>query len=291
MCVTTMKNTHRSCTQRGVASVELRAVRSGMATLGTLERGLTILDLLVEIESDPVRRAKGVSVQQVATTLGIHKSSASRLMQTLVSTGYAVATSPSRRGFRLGPAVQTSEQLQPAQRRLSTMARPYLERLVDTTGECSHAAVSAGTSALVIDDVETGKSLRVVAGTGRRVPLHCTSAGKVLLAHGLATSPDALPARTSRTITDGDRLAVELALIVEQGYSVDDEENDEGVRCISAPVREGRDGPVIGCIGIDGPSIRVTPDHVAELAALVVGAARELSVELEQLPVSNEHAV
>ena len=57
MCVTTMKNTHRSCTQRGVASVELRAVRSGMATLGTLERGLTILDLLVEIESDPVRRA------------------------------------------------------------------------------------------------------------------------------------------------------------------------------------------------------------------------------------------
>lgn len=257
-----------------------------MSTVGTLERGLKILDLLVEIESDPVRRAKGVSVQQVATSLYIHKSSASRLMQTLVSTGYAVAVSPNRRGFRLGPAVQTNEQLQPAQRRLSAMARPYLERLVDITGECSHAAVSAGTTALVIDDAETGKSLRVVAGTGRRVPLHCTSAGKVLLAHGLATVPDDLPVRTARTITDVDALVAHLAEIVEQGYSIDDEENDEGVRCISAPVREGRDGPVIGCIGIDGPSIRVTPDSVSEVAALVVKTAVDLSAELEQPPAS-----
>ncbi len=70
--------------------------------MGTLERGLKILDLLVEIESDPVRRAKGVAVQQIAVTLDIHKSSASRLMQTLVASGYAVPTSPNRRGFRLG---------------------------------------------------------------------------------------------------------------------------------------------------------------------------------------------
>ncbi len=284
MHVSTTRQTARSCTQRDIASVELRAIRSSMTSMGTLERGLTILDLLVEIESDPVRRAKGISVQQVSTTLDIHKSSASRLMQTLVSKGYAVAATPNRRGFRLGPAVQTSEQLQPAQRRLGRVARPHLERLVDATGECSHAAVSAGTSALVIDDVETGRSLRVVAGTGRRVPLHCTSAGKVLLAHGLAPSPDELPARTSRTITDGDLLATQLALVVEQGYSIDDEENDEGVRCISAPVREGRDGPVIGCIGIDGPSIRVTPDNVTALAAMVVKAARELSADLEQRP-------
>ena len=260
-----------------------------MTTLGTLERGLKILDLLVEIESDPVRRAKGVSVQQVATTLDIHKSSASRLMQTLVSTGYAVATNPNRRGFRLGPAVQTHEQLQQAQRRLSDKARPFLERLVEMTGECAHAAVSVGTSALVIDDAETGKSLRVVAGSGRRVPLHCTSAGKVLLAYGLATLPGELPARTGRTITDTDALQAHLAVILEQGYSVDDEENDEGVRCISAPVREGLHGPVIGCIGIDGPSIRVTPDLVGQMAAFVVEVAQDLSAALEETMAPAEH--
>lgn len=276
------RETALSCTQRGFAPKELRVVRSTMNTLGTLERGLKILDLLVEIESDPVRRAKGVSVKHVATTLDIHKSSASRLIQILVSTGYAVPANPNRRGFRLGPAVQTREHLHDAQRRLSIKARPYLERLVDVTGECSHAAISAGTSALVIDDAETGKPLRVVAGSGRRVPLHCTSAGKVLLAHGLATLPVDLGARTNQTITDVEALKSELAAIVDQGYALDDEENDDGVRCISAPVRQGRAGPVIGCIGIDGPSIRVTPESVRQLAALVVQAASDLSTELEE---------
>lgn len=253
-----------------------------MTTLSSLERGLRILDLLVEIDADPVRRAKGVSVQQVAVTLDIHKSSASRLLQTLVSSGYAVPTSPHRRGFRLGPAVQTTDRLHDAQRRLSLQARPYLEHLVDVIGECAHAAVSVGTSALVIDDAETGKPLRVVAGSGRRVPLHCTSAGKVLLAHGLATVPRALPARTGRTITEEDALVAQLGEIREQGFALDDEENDEGVRCISAPVREGRDGPVIGCIGINGPSVRITPDNIQQLAALVVQAATDLSAGLEQ---------
>ncbi len=76
-----------------------------------------------------------------------------------------------------------------------------------------------------------------------------------------------------------------LELVVEQGYAVDDEENDEGVRCISAPVREGRDGPVIGCIGIDGPSVRITPEGIPGLAALVVDAATDLSAGLEERPV------
>ena len=70
-----------------------------------LERGLRILDLLIEVESDVVCRPQGVSIHQVASELGVHKSTASRLMQTLVAKGYAVANR-SRRGFRLGPAVQ-----------------------------------------------------------------------------------------------------------------------------------------------------------------------------------------
>ncbi len=277
-----------SCAHRNLAEALTPGVPSGMATVGTLERGLKILDLLVEIESDPVRRARGVSVQQVATTLDIHKSSASRLLQTLVSTGYAVATRANHRGFRLGPAVQTHESLQDAQRRLSERARPFLEHLVEATGECSHAAVSTGTSALVIDDAETGHPLRVVAGTGRRVPLHCTSAGKVLLAHGLAPVPADLPARTARTLVRAEDLAAELALVRQQGYALDDEENDEGVRCISAPVRAGRDGPVLGCIGIDGPSLRVTPEVVPHLAGLVTRAAQDLSCLLQDdaLPLS-----
>ncbi len=259
-----------------------------MATVGSLERGLRILDMLVEVEADPLRRTTGLSVQQVANELGLHKSSASRLLQTLVGRGYAAPCRPSGRGFRLGPAVQMYTQLRDAQQQFSEFARPLLTRLVGETGECAHSAVSAGRSALVIDDVETTHPLRVVAGRGRKVPLHCTSAGKVLLAHGLATMPGELQARTSRTITNPEILALHLQEIVTRGYSLDDEENDLGVRCISAPVFDGIGGEALGCIGIDGPAIRITPDAIDELAAHVVRAARDLTEMLgeQHLPES-----
>lgn len=254
-----------------------------MAVVESLERGLKILDLLVEVEADPVRRQTGLSIQHVANELDLHKSTASRLMQTLVSGGYAVACRPSGRGFRLGPAWQTRLPLGDAQRRLGELARPVLTRLVEVTGECAHCAVSAGSAALVVDDVETAQPLRVVAGTGRRVPLHCTSAGKCLLAFGLAPVPAQLPARTTRTLTHPQMLKLHLEEVTGRGWALDDEENDVGVRCISAPVFDGVGGTPVGCIGIDGPSVRITPEAVSGLAAHVVTAAAELTRMLGEL--------
>jgi DNA-binding IclR family transcriptional regulator len=250
-----------------------------MNAVAALERGLKILDLLIEVEADVVRRPRGLSVQQVANELGVHKSTASRLMQTLVAKGYAVPNDGGARGFRLGPAVQVHQGLTLDQRRLRDLAQPVLVQLVHETGECAHAAVASGGWALVIDDVETGEALRVVAGKGRRVPLHCTSAGKCLLAYGLATIPAELPTRTGRTITSPDMLKLHLAEIVERGFALDDEENDPGVRCISAPVFNA-EGQAIGCVGIDGPSVRVTPDRIDALAGHVVNAAQRLSTRI-----------
>jgi DNA-binding IclR family transcriptional regulator len=247
-----------------------------MGTESSLARGLKMLDLLIEVEADPVRRPRGLAIQEVANELGVHKSTASRLMRTLVQQGYAVSNADARRGFRLGPAVQTHEGLTIDQRRLRELAQPVLAQLVEDTDECAHVAVPAGAWALVIDDAETRQALRVVAGTGRRVPLHCTSAGKCLLAFGLAAIPDELPSRTSRTITNPDMLKLHLAEIGERGFAVDDEENDPGVRCISAPIY-GPSGEAIGCVGIDGPSVRVTADRIEGLATSVVAASRRLS--------------
>lgn len=244
-----------------------------------LERGLKILDLLIELEGDPVRRTKGLSVQQAALELGVHKSTVSRLVQTLVAAGYAVPNPGSRRGYRLGPAVQTHQPLTADQRRLGDLAHPFLLRLVEQTGECAHTAVPAGTSALVIEDAETDQALRVVAGKGRRIPLHCTSAGKCILAFGLAQSPPNLPARTPRTVTDRRVLEAHLAEIARLGYALDDEENHPGVRCISAPVFDGPKGTPIGCVGIDGPSIRMTDAALEDLARKVMAVAGDLSIE------------
>lgn len=245
----------------------------------SLERGLRILTLLIEVEGDVVRRPRGVAVQQVANELGVHKSTASRLMRSLVAQGYAAPNPESPRGFRLGPSVQVHQRLTLDERGLRQLAYPVLEELVEATGECAHAAVASGAWALVIDDVETDRPLRVVAGRGRRVPLHCTSAGKCLLAFGLASMPRQLAPRTSRTITDPELLRMHLDEVAERGYAVDDEENDPGVRCISAPVFNAL-GEAIGCIGIDGPSVRVTADRLDQLAAGVVAAAGRLSASL-----------
>jgi DNA-binding IclR family transcriptional regulator len=260
----------------------LRVIDFGMSSVTALERGLKILDLLIEVEADVVRRPRGLSIQQVANELGVHKSTASRLMHTLVAKGYAVPNEGTTRGFRLGPAVQIHMGLTLDQRRLRELAQPLLVHLVEVTGECAHAAVASGVWALVIDDVETGHALRVVAGKGRRVPLHCTSAGKCLLAYGLAAIPDELPARTARTITNRDILRLHLAEVVERGYAVDDEENDPGVRCISAPVFNGA-GEAIACIGIDGPSVRMTTDRIGEFAERVTTAAQRLSSAIAEL--------
>jgi DNA-binding IclR family transcriptional regulator len=252
-----------------------------MSGVTSLERGLRVLDLLIEVEADVVRRGRGLSVQQVANELGVHKSTASRLMQTLVAKNYAVPKDGSPRGFRLGPAVQVHFGLTIDQRGLREIAHPFLTHLVEATGECAHAAVASGAWALVIDDVETGQALRVVAGKGRRVPLHCTSAGKCLLAYELATIPHELPARTARTLTNPDILRLHLADIVERGYALDDEENDPGVRCISAPVFNAL-GEAIGCIGIDGPSVRMTEDRIPTLAEHVTRTATQLTTKLNE---------
>jgi DNA-binding IclR family transcriptional regulator len=247
-----------------------------------LERGLKILDLLIEVESDPVRRERGLAIQQVALELDVHKSTASRLMQTLVSHGYAIPNHGSRRGFRLGPAVQVHSSLTADQQRLRDLANPFLTRLVELTGECAHTAVASGTWALVIDDAETDQALRVVAGKGRRVPLHCTSAGKILLAFELAALPAELPARTPRTITNPQILRLHLAEVAERGFALDDEENHPGVRCLSAPVFNGPGGEPIGCIGIDGPTVRMTDRDLSTLAGHVVTAASQLTDRLGQ---------
>ena len=245
-----------------------------------LERGLRVLDLLIELERDPARRGKGLGVQQVATEMGIHKSTASRLMQTLVAAGYAQPLPEGRRGFRLGPAAQLHLLPTHAQRQLAWLARPHLARLVGETGECAHVAVASGLSALVIEDVETSQPLRVVSSRGRRVPLHCTSAGKCLLAFGLAAVPAELPRRTPRTITAPELLRAQLQEIAARGYAVDDEENDLGVRCVSAPVFSRPGGEALGCIGIDGPSVRVRRKNLERLAGHVVAIAAELTGEL-----------
>jgi DNA-binding IclR family transcriptional regulator len=159
-------------------------------------------------------------------------------------------------------------------------AKPFLYNLMQATGECAHTAVYAEKQALVIDDVEAPASLRVVGGVGRLIPLHCTAVGKCLLAFSNVPLPGELPPRTQYTITSVERLLEHLGEIRQAGYALDDEENDYGVRCMAAPVYD-HTRQAIACIGISGPTVRMTDDRLDALAALVISAARDLSAQLQ----------
>jgi DNA-binding IclR family transcriptional regulator len=147
---------------------------------------------------------------------------------------------------------------------------------MERTGECAHLGVAAQGRVLYIGQAESPATLRVNVLVGQTAPLHCTALGKALLAFSGVPIPDRLEQFTPRTITRADRLARELASTHRQGYAVDDEEFDAGVRCLAAPVFDDR-SRVVGAIGISGPTTRMTDRRLRPLAATVMETAGELS--------------
>ncbi|GAB4509994.1 MAG: IclR family transcriptional regulator [Anaerolineae bacterium] len=241
-----------------------------MNEIQSLARGLRILDLIAESNH-------GLTLSEIAQELDIDKSSASRLVKTLVNYGYV---QPDARRYDFGKRFYTISWRLQNRMPIRLKAKPYLHRLVNETKEAAHTAVYSEGQALVTDDVEAASgTLRVVTGTGRLIPLHCTAVGKGLLAFSDIPFPDDLYPCTSKTRTNRDALIMHLNDVRERGYALDDEEHEEGIRCIAAPVYNGM-GVVIATIGISGPTVRITTERVSSLAACVMTAAAELSSEL-----------
>jgi DNA-binding IclR family transcriptional regulator len=239
-----------------------------MAEIQSLARGLKILDILGQAQA-------GASITELAEALGVDKASASRLVATLVNYGYA-EKDPQTRRFHLGPQVVPLSRSVLARLSMREAAKPFLRELMQRTGECAHLAVPAQGKVLYIDQVESPATLRVNAQVGTMNPMHCTALGKVLLAFGDMELPATLESFTPHTLTDPDRLRKNLEQVCAQGYAVDDEEFDLGVRCIAVPVFDFRGRPS-GSIGISGPTTRVTPERLPEMAAVVIEIGKALS--------------
>jgi DNA-binding IclR family transcriptional regulator len=239
-----------------------------MAEIQSLARGLKILDILSQAQT-------GVSITELAETLGVDKGSASRLVATLAGYGYAEKDEETRR-YHLGARVVSLSRSVLARLPLREAAKPFLRQLMGVSGECAHLAIAAQGRVLCIDQVESPATLRVNVEVGQLTPLHCTALGKVLLAFGDIELPAILETYTPNTLSNPILLRKNLEQVRTQGYAVDDEEFDRGVRCIAVPVTDFR-GKLAGSIGISGPATRVTRERQPELAALLVGIGKALS--------------
>ena len=225
-----------------------------------------------------------LGVTELADRLGLHKSTVHRFMVNLDAAGLVERNARTGR-YRLGLHVFELGALVMQQMNLWDEALPFLEGLVHDTGETGHLAVLDGGEAIYIERVEARRALRVPSAIGRGYPAHATNLGKVLLADLSRERVEAiiaergLAAYTPQTITDPAELEADLELIRRRGYAVDNEEYDDGLRCIGAPVRD-HSGHVVAALGIGGPVTRITPERVEELGGLVMTAARGLSRRL-----------
>lgn len=225
-----------------------------------------------------------LGVTELADRLGLHKSTVHRFVVNLEAAGFLERSGQSGR-YRLGLRIFELGGLVMQQMNLWDEALPFLEGLVRDTGETGHLAVLDGGEAIYVERVETRRALRVPSAIGHGYPVHATNLGKVLLAdlsdeelHEIVERRG-LNAYTPKTITDLGALQEELVNIREQGFAVDNEEYDEGLRCIGAPISD-HSGTVVAAIGIGGPVTRVTPERVQELAVVVMEAGHGLSRRL-----------
>jgi DNA-binding IclR family transcriptional regulator len=220
----------------------------------------------------------------LAERLGLHKSTVHRLLAVMQHHGF-VEREPGSTKYRLGWRIFELGMAAASHLDILERAKPYVVQLVETTGETAHLGVLRQGEVVSLVNVESRYTVRTPATVGRRIPLHCTSQGKAILAF---LPPGQVARRlkgyvfsrhSANTIVSNERFLEDLALVAGRGYAVDNEEYEEGLRCIAAPVHD-HTGEVAGAIGIAGPTFRVTGARLPALSREVRRAAAELSAAL-----------
>ncbi|KQW47519.1 IclR family transcriptional regulator [Nocardioides sp. Root1257] len=246
----------------------------GSAGVQSVDRALTILEVLARVGE--------AGVTEIAGELGVHKSTAFRLVSTLEAHRLVEQTSDRGR-YRLGVGVLRLAGATTARLDLVQEARPVCRQLAADTGETVNIAVLSESSALYLDQVAGSSALQPHNWVGQHIPLHATSNGKVLLS-GLDDGRvqellGTLSRYTPTTITKKGKLREELALVREQGYAVAMDELEEGLTAAAAPIRNAH-GDVIASMSVSGPTFRLSEERVADVLPLLVEAAGEVSHRL-----------
>ena len=241
------------------------------------ERIFQVLEMLAENGE--------MGLMEISAALNLHKSTVHRLLMSLIYMAYAKqdeVTQKYKLSYKLvsmaGKILERTDILQ--------IARPYMEYLSNVSGETVHLVQREGNNILYIYKIE-GRvgTIRMVSHVGMIHPMYCSGVGKAIM----ATLPEkevkqiwnesVIEKKTDKTITDINEMLRTLAEIKKNGYALDDEENEEGVRCIAACLH-GYGNEVKYAFSISGPVSRMTKERVEELAVDVKKVQEELSKEL-----------
>lgn len=242
----------------------------------SVERAIAILRCFTESEPE-------LRVTEIARRLDLHKSTVSRILATLLAAGLVSQNSESGK-YRLGLGLIGLAGVALGRLDVRGVAQPYLGNLVAFTQETVNITVLEGHECVNIERARSPQPIRYEGWIGRRTPLHCTAAGKVLLAY----LPDsersirlALPLMkyTSQTVTDRKSLEAMLAEICGRRYAIVHEEFEDGFSGIAAPIFN-HEGQVVAAVSVSGPTYRMGPGKIEEFIGPLQETSQKVSAEM-----------
>lgn len=240
----------------------------------SVERAFTVLTLLAD-------HGGQLSLSEAAELSGLPLPTVHRLLKTMANSGH-VSRLPDRR-YGLGPRLIGLGQK--ATSLLHYWALPHLTRLVDVVGETANLAVLDGSHVVYVAQVPSRHSMRMFTEVGRRVSPHCTGVGKAMLAVLGADQADRVigsldfTRHTPNTLVTPADLRTALDQVREQGYAIDDGEQEVGVRCLAVAFQVG---PSVAACSVSGPAARLTDDVVRAAAPAVAECARAVATAMEK---------
>ena len=237
-----------------------------------------IFQLIESLAAHPA----GAGLQRLAQDTGLAKSTVHRLLASLVSLGYAAQDENGRyrltlKMFELSSGIVNSMDIM-------DVAKVHLERLAQRTGEAVHLVIRDGQDIVYIYKTESGP-MRMSSRVGLRSPLYCTGVGKAILATLPAdevaqiwqhTTPQKL---TAHTIVEFEALQAQLTEVRTNGYAIDDEENELGVRCVAVAI-PGVGGRADSAFSISGLAPYMTPERIRRIATLAQDARTDIMADL-----------
>ena len=259
---------------RKSAPPEAQAAPAGR--LSSVTSALLVLKAFSEEETE-------IGISSMAKRLGLAKSTVHRLAVTLAAEGF-LEQNPENGRYRLGLSLFALGALVRRRMDVSNQARPLLGMLRDNTQEAVHLAILAQTSIMYLYNLESSRAIGIRSYIGARKPAFCTSEGRVLLAFGAPELTaevlrEGLVARTAKTNTDPKALRKALEEVRQSGYAIDDEESEDGLRSVAAPIRD-ISGKVIAAVSLAGPTQRLTKKDLRALAGQVMATADAISMRL-----------
>jgi IclR family transcriptional regulator, KDG regulon repressor len=245
------------------------------------------VDRALQIITIVSTRKDGFGVTELAEQLNLNKSSIFRLLSTLAAHNFIEQDSETKK-YRLGyKYLELSSKLLDSID-IRSEAKPFLKELESITKEVIHLVVYDQGEVIYIEKLEGSETLRTHSQVGKRAPMHCTSVGKVILAH-LPNNEllsilerKGLPKHTENTIVTKEKLFEELVKIKEKGYGTEIEENEPGITCIAAPIFNNRGG-IAAAVSISGPTIRMSSTTMNEMKDKIIEVTQKISRRLGYL--------